>query len=452
MKTKALGRRSVLRGMMCGASVTVGLPLLECMLGTHGDVLADGQKLPLRLVLWGWSHGVDLPRWVPTSAGQGSAWQLAPDMASFAGVKEYTSLITGTTNPMHGHPGMYTMFSGIPTSSTGTLRAPTDGPTLDLLAARMPAFDTGSGIRSLNVGITRNPNSDPSYKALSIFGAGRFNMPDTDPVSVFDKLFKGGASAQGPAGGAPAAGPGRPSASAPSGWVVDTVRWQLEALRSRVSVNDRARIEEHLEAVHDLDKRLKVPATVVEAGDACQVPKAPTPARLPNDGTMAHNLGFVANARLMNELVAMAFACDRTRIFTYAYTLPAGWDRFAGYNSTEHGVSHGTSWPRLGWPHVPMKMEAIADLLDRLKAVREGTANVLHNSVVYATTDCTEPRTHTERNIPVIIAGRAGGRLRGDVHFRQPGGNGAIAGATVATAIGLASHPFKSSAAAALLA
>jgi hypothetical protein len=382
---------------------------------------------------------VNPAQWVPAQAGEGNAWTLSPDLGSMATVKEYVSIVSGTHNPKNGHPGMYAAFSGYVPAGSGTLNAV--GPTLDQVAAREAHLDAGTGLRTLEVGVSRHPNSDVAYKALSYAGPGRQNFPDTDPQSIFRKLFRPGAAA---ATAAPA-----PDPAAPSSWVLDAVKGDLARLQRRISVADRARLDEHLQAIHDLEKRLRAPAPM---GGACAAPPAPGPAALPNDGTAAHNEAITGLAEVVGRLVALALACDRTRVVTVAYTLPVGWDRFAGYTGTEHGVSHSSSWPQKGHPHVAMKMKAIAAFLEKLKALPEGTTNVLHNTAVFATTDCTNPQTHSGRDLPIIVAGRAGGRLRGNVHVRLDGASSFGAGAAVVEAIGLGEKPFKASPISALLA
>src|SRR5262245_4120390 len=50
-------RRSVLRGMLKGAAVTVGIPFLDCFLNDNGTALASGAALPVRFGSWFWGLG-----------------------------------------------------------------------------------------------------------------------------------------------------------------------------------------------------------------------------------------------------------------------------------------------------------------------------------------------------------------------------------------------------------
>src|SRR5271168_3904074 len=64
-----LNRRRVLRGMLGGSAVTVGLPLLNCFLNDNGTALASGAPLPVRFGTWVWGLGINKAIFVPKKAG-----------------------------------------------------------------------------------------------------------------------------------------------------------------------------------------------------------------------------------------------------------------------------------------------------------------------------------------------------------------------------------------------
>ena len=68
--TKQISRRTVLRGMLGGAAVSVGLPLLDCFLNGNGTALAQGAPLPVRFGTWFWGCGMNPDRWVPSDGGR----------------------------------------------------------------------------------------------------------------------------------------------------------------------------------------------------------------------------------------------------------------------------------------------------------------------------------------------------------------------------------------------
>ena len=64
-----LNRRRVLRGMLNGGAITVGIPLLNCFLNSNGNAMADGSPMPLRFGTWFWGCGMNEKLFVPKKIG-----------------------------------------------------------------------------------------------------------------------------------------------------------------------------------------------------------------------------------------------------------------------------------------------------------------------------------------------------------------------------------------------
>ena len=88
MKT-SLTRRTFLRGVLGGASLSLGLPAFEAFLNANGTAWADGAPLPLRFGTWFWGCGMNPSRWNPTSAGLGPDWELTTELAPVAPIREH---------------------------------------------------------------------------------------------------------------------------------------------------------------------------------------------------------------------------------------------------------------------------------------------------------------------------------------------------------------------------
>ena len=86
--TLRLNRRSMMRGLLGGAAVCVGLPSLDQFLNGNGDAWADGAKLPVRFGTYFWGLGLtDTPtggtRWVPKKIG--ADYEITPELEFFGG-------------------------------------------------------------------------------------------------------------------------------------------------------------------------------------------------------------------------------------------------------------------------------------------------------------------------------------------------------------------------------
>ena len=91
MKKFRMNRRSVLRGMLGGSAVAVGMPLLEAMLNANGDAHADGSGLDCNFMTWFWGNGVYLPTFEPTTTG--TDWDLSESLQPLAPVNGILALL-----------------------------------------------------------------------------------------------------------------------------------------------------------------------------------------------------------------------------------------------------------------------------------------------------------------------------------------------------------------------
>ena len=88
-------RRRVLRGILQGGAVTVGLPLLNCFLNGNGNAYADGTPLPVRYGTWLWGLGMSKSVFVPKKVGQG--YDLPEELVALKNVRDQINLYTNLT-------------------------------------------------------------------------------------------------------------------------------------------------------------------------------------------------------------------------------------------------------------------------------------------------------------------------------------------------------------------
>ena len=98
-----IGRRDVLRGLLAGATVSVGLPIFEALLNDNGNAFAAGDALPTRFGLWFFGNGVRLDSWLPT---EGPDWQPPADgeLEPLLPLKDYVSVVSGLSVLTPRHP------------------------------------------------------------------------------------------------------------------------------------------------------------------------------------------------------------------------------------------------------------------------------------------------------------------------------------------------------------
>ena len=143
---KPVNRRSLLRGMMGGAAISVGLPFLDCFLNTNGTALADGQALPVNFGTWFWGLGLNPGRWEPAKAGKLEA--MNAELQPLAAYKDKMNVFSGMKAFLDGKPnGVH--FSGVQGMLTGTVPRGliADKPSVDALIADV--IGTRTRFRSL---------------------------------------------------------------------------------------------------------------------------------------------------------------------------------------------------------------------------------------------------------------------------------------------------------------
>ena len=145
----------------------------------------------------------------------------------------------------------------------------------------------------------------------------------------------------------------------------------------------------------------------------------------------------------MGELIATAIRCDLTRCFSLQLTSPASTHIFSNLNVPDgmHKTCHDGHWERVR-EITRYQMEAFAAFLDAFQAPDETGIPLIQKGLIYGTSEYGEGWKHSVKELPVILAGQAGGRLRPQVHVRAPQGNLSIAQLSALRALGLPDQSF----------
>jgi hypothetical protein len=281
--------------------------------------------------------------------------------------------------------------NGAPFRSTFAL------PSIDQVAAR--AIGQSTPFPSLELGVsTRVIRGEGSTLAfVSHNGPDSGNPAEFSPAAVFTRLFA-------------AAPPARDTALAETTLqlrrsVLDAVADDLRALSARVGTRDKARLDQHLTSVRDIEKRL-----VTSAPAACTPPARPT-----DPAAASGKEPLEDRTALMGKLLATAFACDLTRVSTVLFNGSVSSTLFwqVGAGGGHHDLSHGGAGTQTVIDaSTTFIMKQFAVLLQALKDTPEGAGNLLDQCAAMATSDCSNGTTHSVKDMPILLAGRAGGALR----------------------------------------
>ena len=185
---------------------------------------------------------------------------------------------------------------------------------------------------------------------------------------------------------------------------------------------DQVKLDQYFTSLRDMENQLAIQLQKPEKCAACAPPAAPK--EMPRSASVD---AVRANTRAMAKLLAMGLACNQTRVFNFVHTSGTSETYIAGQSKIYHQITHDEPVDaKLGYQPETSKlaslvMEALGDFLVELDAIREGEGTVLDNSLIIAFSDTGYAKIHSIENIPMFLAGGAGGRHKAGQHIHTTG-------------------------------
>lgn len=429
----AVSRRAfVLRGVVAGGAVTLGLPLLDCFLNENGTAMAatlGGTRVPLRFGTWFWGCGMIPNRWVPKR--DGADYDLPPQLAPIKDVQQHVTVLSGfdvALGAQSNEPHISGNI-GLRTAAPQTDWQKIAAPTLDVLIA--DAIGSGTVFRAVNLSADGNPRTTYSYRS-----ATAMNAATPTAYELYQQLF-------GPGFRDPNAATFTPDPNIMvNRSVLSGVGEARRKLLRQVGAADRARLDQYFTSVREIEAKLALQLQKPAPAEACAVPTA-----APKQFAAGTDLTDIdtrrSNHLMMAQLLAMALACNQTRVFNLVLTNAANDLHRAGNATGYHQTTHEELIDRsLGYqPTVDalatVNMEIWTEFVKTLAAVKEGPGTLLDNTLVFAHSDVSYAKNHEVGGIPMMIAGTAGGRVKAGIHLRGNGEPTSRVGLTVMQAMGL---------------
>jgi hypothetical protein len=424
---KHISRRTILRGM----GVTMALPFLDAMVpaaSAFAKTEAGQSAAKQRFVAMEMVHGnagstaigVKKNLFAPVKVGRD--FEFTPTLEPLAAYREHVTIISNTdvhnaeafTLPEIG--GDHFRSSAVFLTQSHPKQTEGNdvfaGTSLDQLYAQQFGQDTPIPSMQLSIeNVDQAGGCTYGYSCIytdSISWASpKQPLPMVrDPRVVFDQLFGVGATAE-----------ERLNNLKTDRSILDWITNQVGQLRRDLGTTDRARLSDYLENVREIERRIQRVEARNASGEQREMPEAPI--GVPDS--------FEEHVHIMMDLIALAFAADTTRVFSFKLGRDASGRSYpeSGVTTGFHNASHHgeredriMDFAKINRYHVSM----IPYLLDKLKATREGDATLLDNSLIVYGSPMGDSNIHNHKRVPLLVAGHAGGKLQGGMHIKAPDG------------------------------
>lgn len=414
-----------------GASAAgLGLPLLGSLSARSAPPV-----FPKRLLTVYTPNGRVHDAWFPTNVTSETAWDLGETMQPLAAFRDRLLIFRGvdlkvtSTGPGGPHQrGIGALFSGRElqegsfVDGCGSLAGFVNGISVDQEVANHVGLETP--LKSLELAV-RAIEADVQSR-ISYSGPGQPLPPMNDPVQVYSRLFSGLA--------APSLDSEDPLAERLN--VVAAVKAQYGHLQSRVGAEDAVKLEQHLDLLRDVERRLSI-----DAG-TCVAPDAPAAVNPNGEEDMP---GILATHL---DLLAAAFTCDLTRVASLQISTGQNRIRYPWADSLGEGHSLSHSGPSNEAARLELvarerwHAEMLAGFLQRLADTPEGEGSLLDNTLVLWGTDVSVGNTHALTNLPYLMIGSTGGYFRTGRFLEYDGASNSDLLVSVLNAMGVETATF----------
>jgi hypothetical protein len=412
MNRTGISRRTFLHGV----GVTMALPWLESIpvwgataattttaatapaMPSAAFSATTAAGLPKRFAVLFMGNGINGNHWWAKGSGEGM--KLSKSLAPLEPLKRKINVINGLFNqPAVGqgiHPGQTgNLLSGVPIQKGATVRG---GITMDQVLANRVGQETlqSSMVLACEQPMTgyHETNFSMAYSSHISWQSAESPVPnEVYPSLAFDSLFENRGSLRNQS-------------------ILDRVRERAKELSRQVSASDRAKLDEYLTSVREVETRIERMRGAKDKADE----------RAKDDGRPVFSMDRPANGlpedlrdhcRLMCDIIALAFQTDKTRVASLllARDLSSLYYPFLDVRQGHHSASHddlSDGYERISRFH----LSQLAYLAQKLDAMPEGEGTVLDNCCLMWLSNMWAGWKHDNMKVPVVLAGGLGGSLQ----------------------------------------
>jgi hypothetical protein len=406
---RTLPRRTFLRA----AGATIALPMLDAMLPAFG---ADAAPWTPRLGFMYVGNGIVHQTFKPRTVG--AAFELSPVLMPLAPLRKQLTVVSGLDHKQAENFGDGT--GDHPRSSAAWLTGvhawdrtrPGVEVKLATSADQLAADVLGktTPVRSLELAVDTATQSacdagDCFYvNTVSWRNETTPNLTENHPRLVFERLFGDGGT-----------GAERLARIHTTTSILDSVREEARRVAASVGGGDRAKLDEYLDSVREIEQRIQS----AESSSTHEVALPDRPTGIPTS--------FDEHTKLMLDLTLLAFRTDTTRIFSMILAREVSNRSYPqiGVPDQHHPVSHHRNDAAL--IEKKTKIDAyhisfLAYLAAKMQATPDGDGTLLDQSLLMYGGGMGDGNLHRHTDLPCVLLGGLGGRVKTGRHIAYPSG------------------------------
>jgi hypothetical protein len=408
-----LSRRTVLRGL----GTMMALPLLDSMVPALSALAGTAAAPVRRFGVFYVPNGMSMPYWWPKS--EGPIAQMPATLQSLEALKDRVLLCGGLADePANQVKGggdharsAGTFLTGVPFKFTSGADV-SGSVSMDQIAARQFAKETQ--LASLELGIESNAmlgacdgGSSCAYTNTIAWRDETTPLPiENDPRAVFERLF--GTSGSTDAGA-------RLARMKRDQSILDFVGSEIKGLDKVIGPQDKVKVTEYFDSVRDIERRIQL----AEAQNSRELPVVEQPVGVPTD--------YAEHAKLMMDLLALAYQTDMTRISTFMMAREVSAHAYPeiGVADSHHPLSHHQDEPaKLERLHKinEYHFQQFAHLVKKLSTMPEGDGTMLDYTLFMYGTGISDSNTHFHDDLPIALVGGKAAGIHGGRYIRYPKG------------------------------
>src|SRR5262245_8287113 len=401
---RSVSRRTVLKGM----GATLALPFLDAMVPAATALAKTVAQPALRFGAVFVPMGERPSHWTPATTGVG--FEFSPILKPIENFRESLVLVSNLDRPPGGTHAVSTS-----TWLTGSAPKRTEaedfyaGISLDQVAAGLigietvfPSLEIATEDQAGYIGACDVGYSCAYMSTIAWKGPTTPLPMEINPRVIFERMF-----------GRPGTPEDRLARMRADQSILDSVRQDVASLQRGLGARDRGRLNDYLEHVREIESRIQ--RAERQANEDIRVPDAP----------VGVPTSFEEHVSVLFELMAVAYEADLSRVFTFMMNREASQVVFPnlGINEPWHHISHHGNEPEKLAALIKIntwQIELFGRFLDRLRSTPDGDGSLLDHSLIVWGSGMSDSNAHSALDVPLLLAGKASGRMKGDRHIAAP--------------------------------